>query len=112
MNIDPSLAKDLKSLESAEDFLNFFSIEYDNKVVVINRLHILKRYNDYIRHNADDIPKSSDDQHNWLKKWLLQSYEDFVNSDAQTEKVFRVFRMTPREGGGSSTFVPLEEMFK
>ncbi len=112
MNIDPYLAKEMSPLESAEDFLKFFAIPYDPEVVVVNRLHILKRFHDYTARNADDMPSSAEEQQTWLHQWLVQAYEDFVTSDAQTEKVFRVFRMTPRAEGGSSTFVPIEEMFK
>ncbi|HEX5786109.1 MAG TPA: nitrogenase-stabilizing/protective protein NifW, partial [Burkholderiaceae bacterium] len=46
----------LKSLSSAEDFLNFFGVPFDQAVVNVSRLHILKRYFQYIRQanlNAD-----------------------------------------------------------
>ncbi len=112
MNLHPSLDDKLNSLSSAEEFLNFFNVPYAQEVVQVNRLHILKRFHDYVARNNDDMPDSADEQQTWLKQWLKQAYEDFVTSNAQTEKVFRVFRMTPRAEGGSSTFVPLEEMFQ
>ncbi len=34
----------LKALSSAEDFLNFFGLPYDERIVSVNRLHILKRF--------------------------------------------------------------------
>ncbi|HEY0200457.1 MAG TPA: nitrogenase-stabilizing/protective protein NifW, partial [Burkholderiaceae bacterium] len=39
----------LKALSSAEDFLQFFGVPYDQKVVNVSRLHILKRFFQYIR---------------------------------------------------------------
>ena len=33
----------LKALSSANEFLEFFGVEYDEAVVHVNRLHILKR---------------------------------------------------------------------
>ncbi len=112
MNIDPSLAKDLKSLVSAEDFLDFFAIPYEENIVHTNRLHILQRFHDYLSRNCNTLPDSATEQHSWHKQWLQKSYEDFVTSSAQKEKVFRVFRDTPSAEGGTSTFTPIEELFK
>ena len=102
----------MDTLISTEDFLNFFTIPYDEDVVKVKRLHILQRFHDYVRHNDNDMPDTAEEQYIWLQQWLTQAYDDFVVSDAITEKVFRVFRMTPRAEGGSNTFVPLEEIFQ
>ena len=34
----------LKTLSSANEFLEFFGIAYDERVVHVNRLHLLKRF--------------------------------------------------------------------
>ena len=112
MNIDPSLAEDLKSLVSAEDFLEFFSISFEQNIVHTNRLHILQRFHDYLGRNSENMPDSYEEQLAWHKKWLENAYDDFVSSSAQKEKVFRVFRDTPSADGGTSTFTPIEEIFK
>jgi hypothetical protein len=39
---------DLEELSSAEDFLDYFGIDYDPTVVHVNRLHILQRFHDYL----------------------------------------------------------------
>ncbi|HTH40809.1 MAG TPA: nitrogenase-stabilizing/protective protein NifW, partial [Rhodocyclaceae bacterium] len=39
---------DLEDLASAEDFLNYFDIPYDQGIVHVNRLHILQRFHDYL----------------------------------------------------------------
>lgn len=81
----------LGELSSAEEFLNFLGVEYDQRVVNVNRLHILKRFNQYLaRHSfsgSDDAAIKAE-----YKVLLKQSYEDFVKSDAVTEKVFKVFQ--------------------
>ncbi|MDP5241341.1 nitrogenase-stabilizing/protective protein NifW [Uliginosibacterium sp. 31-16] len=79
-------AAELAELESIEDFLAYFCIEYDPAVVQINRLHILQRFHDYLR-GAGKEPEFE----TW-KRLLARAYEDFVRSDALTEGVFSVFK--------------------
>ena len=77
-------------MTSAEDFLNYFGIAFDPTVVEVNRLHILKRFRDYLQ-RADPT-----DWEGYAQS-LRQAYQDFVVSDALTEKVFKVFhRQTGR----------------
>jgi nitrogenase-stabilizing/protective protein len=74
--------------EGAEDFLGHFGIAFDPAVVHVYRLHILQRFHDYL---ATQV-KVGEGGFNDYRRWLLQAYDDFVNSDAQTEKVFRVLQ--------------------
>ncbi|MER2623064.1 MAG: nitrogenase-stabilizing/protective protein NifW, partial [Accumulibacter sp.] len=39
---------DLADLSSAEEFLEYFDIDFDVRVVQVNRLHILQRFHDYL----------------------------------------------------------------
>ena len=83
-----SFEDDLADLSSAEDFLDYFGIDYEAHVVQVNRLHILQRYHDYLaKQEAGKAP----DYAAW-RGWLLRAYEDFVGSSAQQEKVFAVFQ--------------------
>ena len=50
------LTEALEDLSSAEDFLDFFGVEYDASVVQVNRLHILQRYHDYLEKTRDSMP--------------------------------------------------------
>ncbi len=90
---DEDFELDLDELSSAEDFLDYFRIEYDPVVVQVNRLHILQRFHDYL----EGLEQMPDDPN---ARWALHAdllggaYQDFVSSDALTEKVFRVFHMT------------------
>jgi nitrogenase-stabilizing/protective protein len=84
----PDLASELADLESAEDFLAFFDVAYDPAVVHVNRLHILQRFHDYLERATDTQPPTYEQ----YRSCLAQAYEDFVRSNAQTEKVFRVLK--------------------
>ncbi len=82
---------DMDELSSAEDFLEYFEIEYDSSVVHVNRLHILQRFHDYL--NDITVQPGSDRERYQLYAGMLNSaYSDFVESDAVTEKVFKVFQ--------------------
>lgn len=104
-----SLQDDLEELSSAEDFLNYFGLEYDPSVVHVNRLHILQRYNTYLEQARDSLEDITDEAaRDIYTKLLARAYQDFVESDALTEKVFKVFHMhEPTE-----TFVPLDQVFQ
>ena len=83
---------DMDELSSAEDFLDYFGIEYDQSVVHVNRLHILQRFHDYID-GIEAMPQDDDERREIYAGLLSSAYNDFVQSDAITEKVFKVFRM-------------------
>ncbi|EIC20844.1 nitrogenase-stabilizing/protective protein NifW [Thiorhodovibrio frisius] len=82
---------DLDELESAEDFLTYFGIAFDPAVVHVNRLHILQRFHDYLA-EVETLPEDAQAQFELHRDLLEGAYGDFVNSDARTEKVFRVFK--------------------
>ncbi|EIJ41475.1 Nitrogen fixation protein NifW [Beggiatoa alba B18LD] len=100
---------DLEELSSAEDFLEYFKIEYDAKTVHVNRLHILQRFHDYLKQAQDSIPEDNEvAKREIYHRLLTRAYQDFVESDALTEKVFKVFHMHEPQ----QTFVPLNDVFK
>src|SRR5574343_1909893 len=88
-----SFLDDLEELEAAEDFLLYFGLEYEPSVVHVNRLHILQRFHDYLSQAGEGIPEDEDAKKAIYKTLLTRAYQDFVGSDAQTEKVFKVFKM-------------------
>lgn len=83
---------DLEELSSAEDFLEYFEIDFDPSVVHVNRLHILKRFHDYIE-GVMPMPEDEAERRELYAGFLNSAYSDFVESDAITEKVFKVFHM-------------------
>jgi nitrogenase-stabilizing/protective protein len=88
-----SFQDEIEELESAEDFLQYFELPYDASVVHVNRLHILQRFHDYLGNGATQMPEDEEAQRAIYKELLARAYQDFVESDAQTEKVFKVFKM-------------------
>ena len=95
-----TLRQDLAEMTSAEDFLDYFEIAFDLKVVEVNRLHILKRFHDYLQQtNALDRAAYA--------QCLQRAYQDFVNSDALTEKVFKVFH---RQAQQREARIPLADI--
>ena len=85
-----TLLQQLGQLSSAEEFLNFFSLEYDQAVVNVNRLHILKRFNQYLRQQKDVQEMADEPLRALCKDLLIRAYEDFVKSTPAQEKVFKV----------------------
>jgi nitrogenase-stabilizing/protective protein len=83
---------ELEELSSAEDFLDYFGIAYEPSVVQVNRLHILQRFHDYID-QVEDMPQGDEERRVLYTGLLSSAYHDFVQSDALTEKVFKVFNL-------------------
>lgn len=99
---EPTLDEAMEEMESAEDFLDYFGVAYEPAVVHVNRLHILQRFHDYIA-KAGPPPEDEAGRRGMYADLLRQAYEDFVLSDALTEKVFKVFHMHEPQ----TAFVPL-----
>jgi nitrogenase-stabilizing/protective protein len=99
------LDEELQELSSAEEFLDYFDIAYDPRVVHVNRLHILQRFHDYLAQAWDQLPDVLVPRREIYKRLLARAYQDFVESDALTEKVFAVFHEVQ-----ASRFIPLEEV--
>lgn len=87
-----NLLQQLKALSSAEEFLQFFGVPFDQKVVNVSRLHILKRFFQYIRQQTA-LPQDDELQMFTLyRNLLMKAYADFVISTPAQEKVFKVFQ--------------------
>lgn len=108
------LAEALDELTSAEDFFDYLDVPYDAAVVQVNRLHILQRFHDYLAKQlpAEPPPAHEGTLRELYRLWLARAHQDFVSSDAASEKVFAVFQRAPAPGGGSSSFVPLDKVFQ
>ena len=86
------LIKRLEALSSANEFLAFFGIDYDERVVHVNRLHILKRFYQYL-HKSENLAALDDiELFRRYREMLAQAYQDFVASTPAREKVFKVFQ--------------------
>jgi nitrogenase-stabilizing/protective protein len=87
-----SFAAQLRQLSAAEDFLDFFGVPYDKSVVNVSRLHILKRFYQYIRQEPTLPDHSEQALYQCYRQLLIRAYEDFVKSTPAQEKVFKVFQ--------------------
>lgn len=95
-----SLTDRLKALSSAEDFFTFFAVPFDEAVVRVNRLHILKRFYQYL-HQVKGLSPGDVEGMSALgevelfrryRELLAQAYQDFVTSTPARERVFKVFQ--------------------
>lgn len=93
------LEEQMQELESAEDFLEFFAIDFEPSVVQVNRLHILQRFHNHIHASKTALPDQPEALFNTYQQLLAQAYQSFINSSAQQEKVLKIFnRAAPGKG--------------
>jgi len=87
----PFLAQ-MESFSATEEFFAFLGVDYEPAVVNVSRLHILKRFQQYLR--AVPVPPDvcEDEARAHCRQLLARAYQDFVKSNAITEKVFKVFQ--------------------
>ncbi|MEM5372913.1 nitrogenase-stabilizing/protective protein NifW [Paraburkholderia azotifigens] len=82
----------LYHLSSIEDFMRFFEIAFDEKVVNVSRLHILKRFFQYIE-QQEELPRDNVmGVLNVYRSLLQKAYNDFVVSTPAEQKVFKAFQ--------------------
>jgi nitrogenase-stabilizing/protective protein len=87
-----ALTERLKALSSAEDFLRFFGIPFDERVLHVSRLHILKRFYQCL-HRAEGLEGLDEvEMFRRYRELLARAYEDFVTSTPANERVFRVLQ--------------------
>lgn len=87
-----TLTQKLKQLSAAEEFLEFFGVPYEQSVVNVSRLHILKRFYQYMRQERGLDGLDEIEMFKQLRSLLATAYDDFVRSSAAQEKVFKVFQ--------------------
>jgi nitrogenase-stabilizing/protective protein len=100
------LAK-LRAASSAEDFFTLLGVDYDEKVVNIARLHILRRMGQYLAsEDFSAVPESVAAER--CKGILERAYADFVTSSPIEERVFKVLKeaVAPKR----NNFVPLDAL--
>lgn len=87
-----SIANDLSALSSAEEILDYFAVPYDRAVVNVSRLHILKRFHQYLGQQGglEALPVTS--AYATCRQLLARAYTDFLESSGIEQKVFRVFQ--------------------
>ncbi|MBW4612927.1 MAG: nitrogenase-stabilizing/protective protein NifW [Desmonostoc vinosum HA7617-LM4] len=88
---------EFKRLADAEEYFLFFNLPYDQKFVNVNRLHILKKFSQYIREIDHNSPNLSEEERLHEYSLALQkAYEVFLESTPQEQKLFKVFNEKPK----------------
>lgn len=87
-----TLAQRLSKLSSAEEFLDFFGLPYEQSVLNVNRLHILQRFRQYMRQEKAIELIGEVEMFKTMHKLLAKAYADFIHSTPAQEKVFKVFQ--------------------
>ncbi|MDZ8088075.1 MAG: nitrogenase-stabilizing/protective protein NifW [Nostoc sp. DedQUE12b] len=88
---------EFKKLVDAEEFFEFFNMPYDLEVVNVNRLHILKKFSQYIQEIDDNSPDLNQEERlNQYSLALQKAYQVFVESTPHEQKLFKVFNDKPK----------------
>ena len=103
-----ALIDHLATLSSAEEFFARLAVPFDPAVVRVSRLHILKRFRQYMEKAglAPGDGRSAEDQERLCRDALAAAYNDFVVSNPITERVFKVLEEAAPMAAPS--FVPLD----
>lgn len=88
---------EFRKIVNAEDYFEFFKLPYDAKIVNVNRLHILKKFSQLMKEIDESNPNiSTDEKLSQYRLALENAYQVFIESNAQTEKLFKVFNQKPK----------------
>ena len=87
-----TLMDELQKLSTAEEFLNYFGLDFDPAVVSVSRLHILKRFNQYLAREGGLAGLNEGLSRIKCRELLARAYTDFVHSSGIEQKVFKVFQ--------------------
>lgn len=89
-------------LESAEDFLRFFSIPFDEQSVRVRHLHILHAFSRRLRlyrpDDEPDIPPSQRRQYRLeqVRSMLMESYSYVIGGELRERSQLKVYQRTAR----------------
>jgi|AGTN01.1.fsa_nt_gi Nitrogen fixation protein NifW. len=99
--VEGSFLASLQKLSSAEQFFEALDVAFDQKVVSVHRLHILKRFNALL--DMESLRTLEDGaQRIACRHALEKAYGEFA--EGKGEKTFKVFQDT------KSGFVPLSSL--
>jgi len=88
---------EFQKLTDAEQYFQFFQLPYDQQLVNVNRLHILKKFSQLMAEIDADFPAISAEEK--LEKYseaLIDSYNLFTTSSGVEQKLFKVFKEKPK----------------
>ena len=86
-----------EALVDAEEYFTFFDLPFDPQVVNVNRLHILQKFSrnlEVIEETGAELTES--ERLSLARQALQQAYQTFLESNAQEQKLFKVFHQKPQ----------------
>ena len=85
---------ELKKIVDTEDYFRFFGVEFNPKVVSVNRLHILRKFGEFREAIEREWPgdASPEAKKEAYARALERAYDTFLTRTAQEEALFKVFR--------------------
>ena len=88
---------EFRKLTDAEQYFQFFQLPYDQQLVNVNRLHILKKFSQLMAEIDTNFPADSDEEKlERYKDALIDSYNLFITSSGVEQKLFKVFKEKPK----------------
>jgi nitrogenase-stabilizing/protective protein len=94
-------------LTDAEDYFDFFELEYDQSLVNVKRFHILKEYGTLIKTGFENMKDQEEKLLDFLKFSLLKVYGDYKNGHAPSAAdVWNMFKDGKLSGCMSCTPQP------
>ncbi|MBF0323735.1 MAG: nitrogenase-stabilizing/protective protein NifW [Alphaproteobacteria bacterium] len=95
----------LQGLSAAEEFFAALDVPFEQAVLNVSRLHILKRFNENMaRAKVAEMVES--DQFEACQTCLASAYSDFLTSSGVKEKMFKVFK----DQAPSTGFVSIDQL--
>ena len=80
-------------LTDAEDYFEFFDLEYDKQLINVKRFHILKEYGSMIKTAFDNLKDDEPRLLDFLKFSLLRVYADYLSGHAPSAaEVWEMFK--------------------
>lgn len=106
-----SILDQLRVASSAEEFFALLGVAYDEKVVNVARLHILRKMAQYLA-SEDFEGVSNELVAERCKAVLERAYEDFVKSSPLDHRVFKVLKdaVEPPKPAKPANFVPFNAL--
>ena len=105
-----SILDTLNKLSTAEDFFDALEVPFDQAVVRVARLHILRRMGQYLK--AEYFSGMDDEAiRQSCKSCLETAYQDFVVSSPIEQRVFKVHQEAIQpKAEPKKAFVPLSDL--
>ncbi|CAJ65428.1 MULTISPECIES: nitrogenase-stabilizing/protective protein NifW [Frankia] len=93
---------------TAEEYFTLLEVDYDPRVVAVNRLHILKHFAGELAKLPEAGADAANPRHllHDYRDALVRSYEAFTNATALDHRLFKVLK----DRAPKSAFVPASEI--